>query len=76
MTALMRMEILYRLKWKMTAKEIDTVVAEKDYFGTIENIEVGDGAQTFVFGNDYWGKALINHGFANFGQDSPAIVQV
>ena len=44
MTALMRMEILYRLKWKMTAKEIDTVVAEKDYFGTIENIEVGDSA--------------------------------
>ena len=32
-----------------------TVVSANDSFENVEKIELGSGAQSFVFGNDYWG---------------------
>ena len=41
-------------KLELTVKAPNTIVADTD-FKQITNIKLGEGANTFVFGNDYWG---------------------
>ena len=40
---------------ELTVNKPNTVVAGGDNFEELEDIKLGDGANTFVFGNDYWG---------------------
>ncbi len=40
---------------ELTVAQSHTVVAAGENFNALEKIQLGDGANTFVFGNDYWG---------------------
>ncbi|MGD8475608.1 MAG: matrixin family metalloprotease, partial [Burkholderiales bacterium] len=42
-------------KLELTVKSANTIVAGGDNFEGVDKIKLGDGANTFVFGNDYWG---------------------
>ncbi len=42
---------------ELTVKAANTIVASGKDFERVDKIKLGDGSQTFVFGNDYWGGA-------------------
>jgi len=42
-------------RMELTVKGANTIVASNGSFENLETIKLGDGANTFVFGNDYWG---------------------